>query len=362
MRIPLLLAFLLLTSTAKSQQHPRYGGAPTRQELYATDARALPRLYEKKDFDSIAYYIQLRWREPTDPDVLCQAILLSIQRNIFDHPEFPDLNSLTGPTINLLRAYANLLAARQDSRCHLPEIDKQLFFTLSRWAYDLLRTRSNDSVENFFLRVYSGDIRYPEEYLSLHAVAPATTPAPEPRGMVYYGLYGPHKVGGVLTFSSGIWAPNGHLSLLGADPSINFGLGVRNALNEWDFDIALRFVFTPSPYTFLHNDTLISRKFYDGGNTSVNYTHYLIHQPRWEAGLSTGVGIDFIDFTSGTGTDNWSEIQCFDFNLGFRWNYHFSPRGFVGLVARYHFLGYSNPSGNVATIDIIIGLAGVYKR
>src|SRR5580658_8215098 len=166
MRTPLLLLLLLLELTTQSQQLRK--DAATREHLHAAEARALPRLYEKKDFDSIGYYIQLRWREPIEPDLLCQAILLSIQRNIFSLTDFSDLDALTQPLIDQLNAYANLLAACQDTKCNMPEPKKKIVATTSLWANDLLRTRSLDSIETFLCRVYSGDIRYPEAYLSTH--------------------------------------------------------------------------------------------------------------------------------------------------------------------------------------------------
>lgn len=377
LRPRLLVAFLLIALTARSQQ-PSSGrtgrqDAVAREQLFIADARALPRLYEKKDFDSIAYYIQVRWQPgPIDPDLFCQSILLSVQRHIFYLTDLPDLSSLTPEVVNELRIYADVLAQIQRN-CpadyhtgrgyDVTDIDKQLFFTTSRWAYDLLGTPGLDSVESFLCRVYTGEIRYPEEYLYRHA------PPPSPSGIFARRPVSPRKLGGVITVSSGMWAPESHLSLLGIHPSINYGLGVRNWRNEWDFDAALRFGNTPGPYTILRNDTLMSRTYFDGGNASLDYTRYFVHHHRSEIGVSSGVGVDFIDFTSNTQTPDWSptEITCFDLNFGFRYNWYFTRHGFVGLVARYHLLSYNNPGGspfggNAATIDIIIGLAGEYKH
>jgi hypothetical protein len=361
MRTPLLLVLLLIGLIARPQR-PQSETAG-RQRLFNEDANALPHLYDNKDFDSIGLYIQFRWREPVEPDLLCQAILLSIQRNIFSLADFSELDGLTWPLIHQLHAYADLLASCQDTKCNMPDAYRKIFFTTSRWAYDLLSTRKFDSVQDFLCRVYSGDIRYPDEYLSTHTITPLS------RYSYRIRTPRPHKLGAVITISSGIWMPNGHLSLLGVHPSINYGFGARNAHNEWDIDAALRFGNTPRPYSILRNDTLMSRTFYDGGNLSLNYTRYMIKRSRWEAGLSTGIGVDFIDFTSGSEPPDWSptEITCFDFNLGLRYNHHFGRHGFVGLVARYHFLGYTNPGGspfdgNAATIDIILGAAADYKH
>jgi hypothetical protein len=382
MRTPLLLALLLIGMTARSQQprHPIHAAHPNpaaREQYFIANARALPRLYEKKDFDSIAYYIQLRWQPgPADPDLLCQSILLSIQRNIFDQTDLPDLISIW-PMRNELRVYADVLAQIQKN-CppdyharrgyDVTEIDKQFFFTTSRWAYDLLSTRDLDSVQSFLCRVFTGEIRYPDESLSLY-LSLQVAPGDDYASLTRWAIR-PHKLGSVFTASSGIWAPTGHLSLLGVHPSFNFGFGARTFHNEFDIDAALRFGNSPNPYIILRNDTLMSRTYYDGGNFNFNYTRYLIHHTRWEIGISGGAGIDYMDFTSGNPpTPDWSptEITSFDLNFGFRYNWYFNRHGFVGLVARYHFLSYSNPGGspfdgNGATIDIIVGRAGEYKH
>jgi hypothetical protein len=368
MRTPLLLGLLLVGLTARTQQSRRPGGdahlsAAAREQYFIANARALPRLYEKKDFDSIQNYIQLRWQPgPIDPDLFCQSILLSIERNIFDLTDFPDLNSLTPEVMDELRIYADVLAQIQldcppdyysRKGFNVADIDKQLFYTTAHWAYDLRSTRNLDSVERFLCRVYAGEIRYPDEYLYAH------TP---PRPAV------PPKLGDVLTVSTGIWAPNGHLSLLGIHPSFNYGFGIRNGHNEWDLDAALRFGNTPSPYIILRNDSLLSRTFYNGASGSFDYTRYLVHHTRWEMGVSGGVGFDEIDLTDSANPD-WSptSISCFDLNFGFRYNWYFSKHGFIGLVARYHFLNYTNPGGspfdgNAATIDIMVGHAGNYRH
>jgi hypothetical protein len=41
-------------------------------------------------------------------------------------------------------------------------------------------------------------------------------------------------------------------------------------------------------------------------------------------------------------------------------NYYFDPRHYVGLLARYNFIRYSNPGGtpldgNAITLDLIVG-------
>ena len=114
----------------------------------------------------------------------------------------------------------------------------------------------------------------------------------------------------------------------------------------------------------------MSRTYYDGGNFSFNYTRYLIHHsPLGDRDIGRrGYRLHGLHLRRPPNPD-WSptEITSFDLNFGFRYNWYFNKHGFLGLVARYHFLSYSNPGGspfdgNGATIDIIVGRAGEYKH
>lgn len=376
MKTPLfLLSVLLLTLTARSQhvQTKRLSIAE-RQRLFMTSAAALPRLYEKKDFDSISLFVQQRWDQgPTDPDLLCQAILLSIQRHIFYLTDFSNFNNLTWPLINECQAYADALAGAlgptpsdYNARAgyNVAAIDKQLFATTSRWAYDLLRDEDLDSVETFLCRVFDGEIANPGEYLA--KLRPGFGAAD---ALFEHRLAQPRKLGALFSFSAGSWLPMGKLSQLGVHPSLGYEFGARNWLNEWDLDAAIRFVRTPNPYTILRNDTLMSRNFFEGGNLSLTYIRYLVHSARHEFGVSAGVGADFIDFADDAKDVDWSptEIVSFDVNLGLRYNYHIGKHGFLGFAARYHFLNFCNPGGssfegNAFTLDVIFGGVMAYRH
>lgn len=376
MKAPLiLLSALLLTLTVRSQRVlPKRLSMAERQRLFMISASALPRLYEKKDFDSISLFVQQRWDQgPTDPDLLCQAILLSIQRHIFYLTDFSNFNNLTWPLIDQCQAYADALAgalgpAPSDYNARagydVAAIDKQLFATTSRWAYDLLRNEELDSVEIFLCRVFEGEIRDPGLYLA--KMRPRLI---APDGLFDRARAQPHKLGAVASLSAGSWLPTGKLSQLGVHPALGYEFGARNWLNEWDLDASFRFVKTPRPYTILRNDTLLSRNFYEGGNLSLTYIRYLVHSPRHEFGLTAGVAADFIDFANDAKDVDWSptEIVTFDVNLGLRYNYLIGKHGFLGFAARYHFLNYCNPGGsslegNGVTLDVIIGAVGSYRH
>jgi hypothetical protein len=381
MKAPLLIVTILLLAVTTRSQVTKKPGTTTaegtttadREQLFTTAARALPRLYENKDFDSISYYIQLRWQPgPIDPDLLCQAILLSIQRDIFSLTDFSDRDDFTGPLIARLRAYADNLAAARHSTTPLcyharsgfdpTAIDKELFSTTARWAADLLQTHTLDSAGTFLCHVFTGDIRFPDRMLwerqAIGSQPDPGEPIPAPRH--------PPKWGGILTIGAGAWFPTGHLSVLGAHPALNYGFGGRNRLNEWDLDASIRFANAPQPYTIQRNDTVYPRTYFLGGYLGLDYTRYLVRGFRWEGGVTAGIGYDAIDVTDGNNSDNYlspTEIYSFDYNLGVRYNYYCNPHFFIGVTAKYHFLNYNNPGGspfdgNAISLDITIGWAG----
>jgi len=379
MKAPLLvLTILLLAITARPQfidhikkpgSSPANSSAADREQLFITDARALPRLYQKKDFDSISNYIQRRWQPgPVDPDLLCQAILLSIQRDIFSLTDFSDRDDFTGPLIAQLRAYADNLAAARNSATPLcyharsgfdpTALDKALFSTTAAWAVGLLRTHTLDSVETFLCHVFAGDIRYPDRELwESRGTADQPVASPQPRLP---------RIGAILTIGLGTWFPTGHLSVLGPHPALNYGFGARTRHNEWDLDASIRFANAPQPYTIVRNDTAYPRTYFLGAYLGLDYTRYLVRGFRWEGGVTAGMGLDAIDVTNGDSSDNYlspTEIYSFDYNLGVRYNYYFNRHFFMGITAKYHFLNYCNPGGssfdgNAFSLDISIGAAG----
>jgi hypothetical protein len=393
MKTPLLLIaiFLLLGTTAFSQ-------ANYQDQLFAACAHALPRLYEKKDFDSINYYIQQRWkplRSPEasrrryrpDPDVFCLTILLSIQRQQFSMTDFSDGDDpLNRQFIAALRAYANALDPFLQYKNPLPyhshngfdasAADRDLFGTTTRWATDLLHEGSPDSTATFLCQVFAGRIRYPDITLWQGSMAadqsPAGSPAnPRPQGLFHASqdsLYRPRqrRFIGVGVLGTGVWIPGGHLGILGVHPSVDYGFGLRNRLNQFDGFASLRFVNAPNSYTIIRSDTAYSRNFYLGGYAGFDYTRYLVYRPRFEAGLIAGIGVDFFDVAGGGNNDSYlspTELDAFNYNFGIRCNYFIRPRTFVGIACKYHFLQYHNPGGtpldgNAFTIDFTIGING----
>lgn len=415
MKTPLLLIalFLLLGATAFSQAVPPTSAPPRtsaasrarasnyRDQLFAACAHALPGLYEKKDFDSINYYIQQRWQPRPDPDVFCITVLLSIQRHQFSLTDFSDgSDPLNRQFIAVLRAYANAVDPFLQYKSPLPyhshngfdasAADRDLFGTTTRWASDLLHEGSLDSTATFLCQVFAGRIRYPDitlwegsmaadqaspEDAAGHpqsAASPSqSTTYPRPHGIFHTthdSLYRPrqHRFIGIAVAGTGVWIPGGHLSLLGVHPAVDYGFGIRTRLNQFDLFASLRFINAPNYYTIIRSDSAYSRNFYRGGYVGLDYTRYLYYRPRFEAGLVAGAGVDFFDVADDTNNDSYlspTELAIFNYNFGVRCNYFIRPNVFVGVACKYHFLQYHNPGGspldgNAFTIDFTIGVSG----
>ena len=416
MKTPLLLIvfFCLSDATTHAQTHSQTT-APTptrspgpanhpsnyRDQLFAAYAHALPGLYEKKDFDSISYYIQQRWQQPRpDPDVFCLAILLSIQRHQFSLTDFSDNDPLNKKFAAMLQAYANavdpFLQYKDPLRYHshrgfdASAADREIFFTATRWAADLLKTHSLDSVETFLCQTIAGRIRFPEYALwegnmspdqpqypdqpqsSGQPPAASANQAPPPHG-IFRSSQDPstpvrkHNFAPILVAGTGIWVPGGHLSTLGVHPAVDYGFGIRNHLNQFDLFASLRFINAPNSYTLIRSDSLYSRNFYRGGYVGFDYTRYLFYSHRLETGLIAGIGVDFFDVSDQN--DSYlapTELTIVNYNVGIRCNYFISPRTFIGVAAKYHFLNYQNPGGtpldgNAFTIDFTIGFTSLRR-
>jgi hypothetical protein len=373
-KAPLLILAIITTALTARSQHPR--SAANRQRLFLANARDLPRLYENRNFDSIQYYIDAR-RQAGDsfaPDLNCQAILLSIQRGAFYQTPYSDFEENGWLLLTDLRLYSGALAQSTKPRpsSHLYyarhgyrffEADRQLFTTTSRWATDLLATGNLDSTESWFCRVLDGEIRYPDDELirtQMPALIHSLERLHQPEGPPRYGI--------VITVGPGLWTPNGHLALLGNHPAISYSFGARTWHNQISLDMSLRFGHSENPYSLLRHDTMMTRSYYDGGNISLMYTRFLLHSAHFEFGPTAGIGGDFIDFASQYHTD-WSPsaINCLDLSLGVRANYYFHKGVFIGVVARYHSISYTNHGGSpldgqAATLDLVIGATHTYQH
>lgn len=371
-----LLLLTLLTSTARcfAQRGALiFGQRADRVSAYKAliaEGEALPRLYDHKDFDSINYYVQQRWPRAATfipSDLVAQSILLSIQRGLFEGTGITDLSSLDQQLVRELGYYARDLNIWEPE--HLSALrlrrggaerytaNHNIYLTLKRWAHFLRSAGQIDTTQLFFCRVFDGEIADPVSYLGRTVdTLPSTPPLPI------------RKFAGVIMTGAGAWMPAGHLSFVGAHPSLNVAFGARSAHTEWDLDLVARWGNSANPYTIRRGDSLLTLTYYDGISYCLDYTRYVFHSRTMEFGPTAGVGIDETDFVNDPSKATFSptSITTLDFNLGFRANWMRLSRFQLAIDARFHRLNYRNPGGtsfggSAFTLGLRFAIVGAYS-
>ena len=345
-------ALLVLGIAARSQ--PRvYTGPPvySPEQLYIECAEALPRLYERGDFDSIAFHVQRRIRRgpQSQSDLFALGILLAIQRHRFDADSVQDAYLYFG-----LDEYVRDAAASQS------EGEFGEFSVIAHWANDLYTYRRLGNAESFLCAVFAGYVDHPRKtarrdrvgYWQINSMLDASFVCRRQSPAWSF------QAGG------GVWLPQGKLARFGVHPNITaIAVGRKSWFSEWDLTLALRFINTAHPYSILRQDSLYSVNNFLGGYLGIDYTRYLLQSRRFEAGPRMGVGVDGFDVSEGEsrgGPPPPGSINSLNLNVGWRMNYYFDPIHFIGLAGRYNFIQYSNPggtplNGNAITIEVIVG-------
>lgn len=372
MRTPLPLAALLVVSlAAHSQSGVVFHGSIYRsQQVFIDCAGALPRLYDRRDFDSISIFIQQRIK--TSPgfqsDLYALRILWQIQQHRFSPESARDAFLYYG-----LDDYVRDAAASQSEDGYIgmfatQDFDprpayQQEYATLARWAEDLIETRRLSNEESFLCRTFAGDFEHPR------ATARSDKTAWwQINQMFDASMISRRKAGSLNLYTGGgIWMPRGRLAFLGDHPSITaIGAGKKYWHSEWDFTLAFRFINTPQPYTVLRRDSVYSVNNFFGGAIGFDYTRYLLHVKGHEAGLLAGVAFEGFDVndnyndTPSKGPPPPLSINTLNLNLGGRINFYTDPKHYIGIIGRYNFVWYSNPGGtpldgNAITLDLIVG-------
>jgi hypothetical protein len=372
MRTPLTVTAMLAISLAAQCQRGLFSlrSVYPSQRVFIDCADALPRLYERRDLDSIAYYIQFRIKSSPgfQPDLYALNILFGIQRHRFS----PD--SLRDPYLYYaLDDYVRNFVASQSEDGYTgmfatPDFDprpayQEEFATMARWAEDLIETRRLSNVESFLCQTFAGDFEHPRKtaradrvrYWQINSMLDASMSSRRKTGTL--NLY----------LGAGVWIPQGRLARFGAHPSITgIGVGKKTWFSEWDITLAFRFNSTAQSYTVLREDSVYNLNHFFGGYFGLDYTRYILHAKRFETGLLFGIGYDGFDVNDSysgdhpTGPPPPTSINSLNLNLGCRLNYYFNPKHYIGLVSRYNFIQYSNPGGtpldgNAVTIDLIVG-------
>lgn len=330
----------------------------------------LSRLYDRRDFDSISFYIHQRIKTSPgfQPDLYALRILLQIQQHRFSPDSAQDAFLYYGLDDYVRAAIASQSEDGYYGLFATPDYDprpdyQQEFATLARWAEDLIETRRLSNAESFLCRTIAGDFEHPRK-----TARADKTGYWQINSMLDASAINRRKAGTMnLYVGAGIWIPKGRLALFGDHPSITaIGAGKKNWNSEWDITLAFRFIHTAQPYTVLRQDSVYTVDNFFGGYIGLDYTRYLLHIKRLEAGLLCGIGLDGFDVndhytdSNPTGPPPPTSINSLNLNLGGRINFYLDPKHYIGVIGRYNFVQYSNPGGtpldgNAVTLDLIVG-------
>ena len=246
----------------------------------------------------------------------------------------------------------------------------KLLLFMRDWAKHVLAGHITDSTTSFICNVFAGNITKPSAYykankFSYVEMASFDNSIDSVQQQCFVAKR--DKLVGTLHVLAGVWMPNGNLSLLGPHPSVGLQFGVRNKMNEFDLTWNFRFLPpTPQIYTVLRHDTLYNSNYYDGGYIGFDYTRYVVHKTKFEAGFIGGIGYDYFDAFNGISGHNTGHdyqpynIGSLDINFGLHLKYFIGKGPSIGIQAKYHCINYVNQggtdlSGNAVSIDLSFG-------
>jgi len=192
-----------------------------------------------------------------------------------------------------------------------------------------------------------------------------------------------------LGIGTGVFAPQGNLSVLG--PHVYLGLTSGWRFNKFMLDASFyyRFNNAPNNYTVNFKDTLYQTNVYHGGGYwGLDLGYELYKSRKHEVDILAGAAFDFFTSAFNNGIDTMA-FSSFNFNIGIGYkiflrhirsatylhkytNYHSKKTSFANITCaerysylafqvKYNFLGYTNPggtslSGNAITVGVVYGL------
>ncbi|MEO1653200.1 MAG: hypothetical protein AAFU64_06625, partial [Bacteroidota bacterium] len=121
------------------------------------------------------------------------------------------------------------------------------------------------------------------------------------------------------------------LSLFGTRPSGGLILGIKKVHHNLDLVSEFRYGDARSPYSFVFQDSLINQEGAFGMYIGLEYTFDFIHHPKFDLGLSPGLGYGVIRALAPRNEfgDSPKNLPSFNQNAGLLLKYKFGKRGFI---------------------------------
>lgn len=325
----------------------------------------IPDHFAKNNTDTVAALVNY-WEKHcgiSEP-ILRLKILLAINADTLNE-------SIFGKThiINYLLYYRERVK-RQDNgyddygfQYTSPSLNSSLDNFTKELALKLNQRKVNSELDKFFLDLYSNN--FDKIFLRLQDTCLATSKLSQ----AYYKEVNReiNKPEGHFSIYSGVWIPNGNISIVGKHPIIGFQGGMKNKKGIM-MDIALEFKFNKSPNTYFveKNDSLYSTTHFFGGFFGAELGYELINYKSHELDILGGCGWDGFDALEIGEKNNpdrvTKSINALNLNLGMGYKKYFMNKSYIGIETRYNFINYQNKngtdlSGNTLTIRLKYGIS-----
>tara|TARA_Y100001980_G_C14556930_1_gene354943 strand:+ start:159967 stop:161136 length:1170 start_codon:yes stop_codon:yes gene_type:complete len=345
-------------------------------DISFTALSLIPEFYHKNQKDSIIHFIRY-WEDKCDKSHFSQEVrlLYEIERGVFDNKEidFQFFRHLMDQIDYI--DYMVFLDTNSQVVNSLSGVEKNEYYLISEfylftslWAQEILD--KNDypacSDEKDILLAYAGHVEEFFESISnnscesiLNGFYISEVSRLKSLGEVEFG------------FLTGVWKPFNNAATLGLHPIIGLYFGTQRGKVLFDLTMLLRFVNSPSTYTVLYEDSLISTKYFLGGYIGADVGYELLRTPTTRVYMLGGIGYDGFDtLESDPDVDDEPSKAIGSLNLntgiGSKWFINESM-GYLGLEVRYNFVNYRNSggtdfTGNALSVRLLFGILGNYTK
>ena len=323
----------------------------------------IPEYYEKENKDTLQAIIKY-WEDRCgiSGELMRCKILLSIDDGTFNESLYND------NILNTLRSYERTTMRYSDKTVNWTYLSsyryREVFedrldkFTIAL-AKKLLETKECQSVEKFFLRIYSNDFKQGFQMLD----------SDELNGTRIKELYlkEKRKYEQTVYFNSdvmgGIWIPQGNLEILGTHPFLGLRPGFKYKKITTGLAFGFRFIKSPNIYQVYMDDVIWDTDHFLGVFIGLDTSYEMLRLGKNSIDIIGGLAFDNIEALNDKkyGSNNSvKNISSLNLNIGLGYKFHFKNQRYLGLETKYNFVNYKNPQGtnldgNVFTFNLIFG-------
>ncbi len=176
--------------------------------------------------------------------------------------------------------------------------------------------------------------------------------------------------------TGGMWAPMGHLAVLGNHPYIGYVIGGRGKKIMVDLSLNFRFLATPEDYVIKLQQLPYTTRHFFGAYIAVDAGYEIMRKKRHEIDVLGGIGFSGFDalssnssyFNNKNANSDDASFYSADLNAGLGYRYYLSYHkisgknensGYLAVQCKYHYQHFQNDGtnlqGNALTFGLIYG-------